>query len=116
MKISGTTGSIRQKQPGKFRRLEDGNKPFTHVNGQKLKSRADQEKSAAYVNNKRITTLQKGLGLATLKLFDSNAGLEINNMKRSEAKKGENLDQEYSAKGKRQSKTTQKENQMDQWV
>ena len=116
MKVSGTTNSIRQLHPGRFRRPDDGIEPFAYVNGQKLDSKEEQKKSAVYANNEHIQTLENGLGSDSTKLFDSDAGLKIQSEKRSGTNKEEEIDQQYDNTGNPKNNKTQEERTVDRWV
>ena len=115
MKISHTTEYIRQQQLGQFRRPEDGKKPFTHVNDQKLDSIKERKESSVYIDNKNIQTLEKGLGSSSPKLFDYDPGMKFNIEKSNEISKEEKISKQYDNTGKEE-EVNEKESLVDQWV
>ena len=111
-----TTNSIRQHQPGQFMRPEDGKRPYAHINDQKLESKREQYKSAVYVNNKNVVSLEKEIASNSLKIFDSDVGLKVSTEKLSETKTEKRLDLQYDKTGKTQITTAKEERRIDQRV
>lgn len=100
MKIS-QTDSIRQNHLGQFRRSEDGKGTHVHTDGKKLDSEAGQKKSAFYVDNKNVATLEKGKESDFPKLFDSHVGVKKVDLKNvTVTSEAEKLDLVYDRTGK----------------
>jgi len=69
VEITDTSNYIRQHQPGKFRRPEDGKEPFAYVNDQKFNSTAEQKKCSVYIDDTNVVTVKKDKSASFPKLF-----------------------------------------------
>jgi len=75
--ISSPKG-IRQQQPGMFRRQEDGEEPFVHVQDGKVDSARAHNTRSVYVEGGRVLTFEKGMLETDFpQLFDHDAGLKL---------------------------------------
>ncbi len=110
------TDPIRQQLLGQFRIPEDGNRPYTHVNGEKLTSKEDQKKSVVYVNNESVALLENGLKSSSPKLFDSAVGIKETKEPLNDFKKDEKPELKYDKTGKKQTEKSKEESRIDQWV
>lgn len=115
MKIN-PTDSIRQHHLGQFRRPEDGNQPYAHVNSQKLESKEEQYKSTVYVNNNNVVSLEKRIASNSHKIFDSDAGLKASIKKLSKTSRDEKADIGYDKTGKAKITIPNNDARIDEWV
>lgn len=87
------TQSIRQSQPGRFIAPGYGRGPHVHANGQRVQSKRGQYKSAVYQGNKNTVTLEREIRSNRLKIFDSDAGLEVSRTKAPTASKTKTVEE-----------------------
>ncbi len=116
MNIVKNCDSIRQPQPGQFRRPQDGKRPYAHVKGQKVDSKEEREKSSVYVNNKSVTTFKNGIGSDFSNLFDTDAGLKLTNKRLNGTNCEKKLDQQYDKTGKTSISAAKEDRLIDQWI
>jgi len=115
MKITETASSIRQQQPGQFRKPEDGSAPFTHVNDQKLVTTKDQKGYSVYVSNEKLVAPDRVIESDFPKLFDFDAGVQFSLEKLSRTPRDEDIHPQYDKAAKPEI-MTKKKSIIDQWV
>lgn len=86
------------------------------MNGQKLDSKEEREKSSVYVNNTNVATLEKGIGSNSPKLFDSEVGLKLSTKKLNGTNSEKKLNQQYDKIGKTWIATVKEDRLIDQWI
>ncbi len=100
MKTSNNTNNyIRQQQYGQFRLPEDGKGPYIRANGQKLDNTLEQKNVSIYVENGTVFSSEKGLKSDFTKLFDSDAGMNIETIEAKKPEKEKESYQEYENTG-----------------
>ena len=114
MKVHNSINHIRQQQPGQFRRPEDGQRPFTHVREEKLKSAKDKKGYSVYSNNEKLFTLKKD-NSPLRNLFDYDAGLKLKTDNNIDAHREEKSEQQYDNTGKALSQDKQ-ERLLDKFI
>ncbi len=113
MKISNNTNNyIRQQHYGQFRLPENGKGPYVHAKGQKLDNTLEQKNVSIYVENETVFSSEKGLKSDFPKLFDPDAGMNIEAKKPEKEKKSY---QEYENTGNERPVTKQ-DSIINEWV
>ena len=93
MKTSNNTNNyIRQQQYGQFKLPGNGKGPYVHANGQKLDNTLEQKNVSIYIEDEAVFSSEKGLKSDFPKLFDSDAGANLETIK---AKKSEKEGKSY---------------------
>ena len=115
MEITDTSNHIRQRQPGQFRRPEDGKEPFAHVNDKKLESPEEKKKCSVYIDSENVVTFEEDIRVSLPKLFDFDAGVKFNTETTNDTNKKEKLSPQYDKTGKAEIMSKQ-ESLVDQWA
>ena len=116
MDIKTNTEIIRQQEPGKFRRPEDGNKPYTHTGDEKIESVEETRHSSVYVGDEKALEIEKSSDFP--KLFDADSGLELKVDSRGSEKAAskEEAPTQYDRNGKSVSMIKEETNVVDEWA
>ena len=83
------------------------------MNDQKVDSKDDQKERSVYIKNEKVVNVEKEMGSIYPKLFDYNTGLKYETEKKSAAKKGEKIQQQYDKTGKIQTLDKEEETLID---
>jgi hypothetical protein len=100
VEISNKSDIIRQDRVGQFKRAEDGNKPYAHVDNQKVKSKYDQKERSVYVSDEKAVNMKDKSGAFYPKMFDSDAGMKFDMNKLGKISKEDKLSEQYDKTGK----------------
>jgi hypothetical protein len=113
MKINDKVDFIRQQNPGRFRRPEDGEEPYAHVRGKRLDSTNAPKERSVYIEDEYLVSWDKD-GAQSPKLFDYDTGVKLDTAMTETNKNGkEPLN--YDKDGKTQT-MSKREGIIDQWA
>ncbi len=115
MKVTDTADYIRQQYPGQFRSPEDGEGPFTRVNGQEFNNMKEQKKSAVYITDKEVVSFERDTNSDSTKFFDFDVGIKCKTVKVEDTSEEEKSSQQYKENQKEQV-TIKEEKSVDLWA